>query len=54
MFHHCHGENHPVSQDSMIADNLDRMLGFLKRDFKISNIEEFIHDAKKISKLTRK
>jgi peptidoglycan/xylan/chitin deacetylase (PgdA/CDA1 family) len=45
MFHHFHGENHPAGQGSISADELDQMLVWLRKDYKILNIEEFFQKA---------
>ena len=45
MFHHFHGENHPVGQGSISADDLDQMIAWLKKNYEILNIEEFFQKA---------
>jgi peptidoglycan/xylan/chitin deacetylase (PgdA/CDA1 family) len=45
MFHHFHGKNHPVGQGSISADELDRMLTWLRKDFEILSINEFFQKA---------
>jgi peptidoglycan/xylan/chitin deacetylase (PgdA/CDA1 family) len=45
MFHHFHGENHPVGQGSISADDLDQMIAWLRNDYEILNIEEFFQKA---------
>ena len=45
MFHHFHGENHPVGQGSISADDLDQMIAWLRKDYEILNIEEFFQKA---------
>jgi peptidoglycan/xylan/chitin deacetylase (PgdA/CDA1 family) len=45
MFHHFHGENHPTGQGSISADDLDQMIAWLRKDYKILNIEEFFQKA---------
>ncbi len=45
MFHHFHGKDHPVGQGSMSSNDLDRMITWLKKDFKILNIQEFHEKA---------
>ena len=41
MFHHFHGKDHPVGQGSISDNDLDRMITWLKKNFKILNIKEF-------------
>ncbi len=41
MFHHFHGENHPVGQGSISADDLDQIIKWLRKDFEILSIEKF-------------
>jgi peptidoglycan/xylan/chitin deacetylase (PgdA/CDA1 family) len=53
MFHHFHGENHPVGQGSISANDLDQMIAWLRKDFEILNIEEFFEKALE-AKLTAK
>jgi peptidoglycan/xylan/chitin deacetylase (PgdA/CDA1 family) len=53
MFHHFHGENHPVGQGSISANDLDQMITWLRKDYAILNIEEFFQKAL-IGKLTTK
>lgn len=53
MFHHFHGENHPIGQGSISANDLDQMIAWLQKDFKILNIEEFYQKALE-GKLTAK
>ncbi len=45
MFHHFHGENHPVGQGSISANDLDQMITWLRKDYEILNIEEFFYKA---------
>ena len=45
MFHHFHGKNHPVGQGSISADDLDQMIAWLRKDYKILKIEEFFQKA---------
>jgi peptidoglycan/xylan/chitin deacetylase (PgdA/CDA1 family) len=45
MFHHFHGENHPVGQGSISANDLDQMIAWLRKDYEILNIEEFFQKA---------
>jgi peptidoglycan/xylan/chitin deacetylase (PgdA/CDA1 family) len=45
MFHHFHGENHPVGQGSISANDLDQMITWLRKDYEILNIEEFFQKA---------
>jgi peptidoglycan/xylan/chitin deacetylase (PgdA/CDA1 family) len=45
MFHHFHGKNHPVGQGSISSDDLDQILKYIKRDFKILNIDDFYQRA---------
>lgn len=45
MFHHFHGENHPVGQGSISADDLDLIITGLRKDYEILNIEEFFQKA---------
>ena len=42
MFHHFHGKNHPVGQGSISANDLDQMIAWLRKDYEILNIEEFV------------
>lgn len=53
MFHHFHGENHPVGQGSISANDLDQMIAWLRKDYEILNIEEFFQKAL-VGKLTTK
>lgn len=53
MFHHFHGENHPVGQGSISANDLDKMISWLRKDYEILNIEEFFQRAL-VGKLTTK
>ena len=53
MFHHFHGENHPIGQGSISANDLDQMITWLLKDFEILNIEEFFQKALE-GKLTAK
>jgi peptidoglycan/xylan/chitin deacetylase (PgdA/CDA1 family) len=53
MFHHFHGENHPAGQGSISANDLDQMIEWLRKDYKILNIEEFFQKALE-GKLTTK
>lgn len=53
MFHHFHGENHPVGQGSISANDLDQIIAWLRKDFEILNIEEFFQKALE-GKLTAK
>ena len=45
MFHHFHGKNHPVGQGSISANDLDQMIAWLRKDYEILNIEEFVQKA---------
>jgi len=45
MFHHFHGENHPVGQGSISANDLDEMILWLKKNYEILNVEEFFQKA---------
>ena len=47
MFHHFHGENHPLGQGSISSNELDEMIAWLKTDYKILNIQEFYEKALK-------
>ena len=53
MLHHFHGKNHPKGQGSISADELDQMIAWLRKDYKIINIEEFFEKALE-GKLTTK
>lgn len=45
MFHHLHGENHPIGQGSISGNDLDQIIAWLKKDFEILEIEEFFQKA---------
>jgi peptidoglycan/xylan/chitin deacetylase (PgdA/CDA1 family) len=45
MFHHFHGEGHPVGQGSITSDDLDRMIKWIKKDFVILDINDFFQRA---------
>jgi peptidoglycan/xylan/chitin deacetylase (PgdA/CDA1 family) len=51
MFHHFHGEQHPIGQGSITSNELDQMINWIKKNFKILDIEEFSERAIK-GKLT--
>lgn len=42
MFHHFHGESHPVGQGSISQMDLERMLVWLKRSFRLLNAIDFL------------
>ncbi len=41
MFHHFHGLNHPASQGSISAEDLDMMIDKLKKNFQINDVNDF-------------
>ena len=45
MFHHFHGEGHPIGQGSISSDDLDQMIKWIKKDFEILDIDDFFQRA---------
>ena len=45
MFHHFHGESHPVSQGSISSNDLDQIIVWVRKNYRILNIEEFFQRA---------